>query len=99
VLPAQHAGCSQSRTAHAYHWRFTTLTICLTCCHPPFPSPSHHTPKPTPSTPPQVSAEEWEAISDVGDRTIKKRPRFAAFAPCSSSASPSPPPLQVSAEE
>lgn len=29
----------------------------------------------------QVSAEEWEGIPDVGDRTIKKRPRFAAFAP------------------
>jgi hypothetical protein len=29
----------------------------------------------------QVSAEEWEAIPDVGDRTVKKRPRFAAFAP------------------
>ncbi|KAF8059986.1 STA1 [Scenedesmus sp. PABB004] len=28
-----------------------------------------------------VSAEEWEGIPDVGDRTIKKRPRFAAFAP------------------
>lgn len=29
----------------------------------------------------QVSAEEWEGIPDVGDRTVKKRPRFAAFAP------------------
>jgi len=29
----------------------------------------------------QVSAEEWEGIPDVGDRTIKKRPRFASFAP------------------
>lgn len=29
----------------------------------------------------QVSAEEWESIPDVGDRTVKKRPRFAAFAP------------------
>eukprot|EP00878_Enallax_costatus_P009275 GHUV01009694.1.p1 GENE.GHUV01009694.1~~GHUV01009694.1.p1 ORF type:complete len:699 (+),score=215.34 GHUV01009694.1:365-2461(+) len=29
----------------------------------------------------QVSSEEWEGIPDVGDRTIKKRPRFATFAP------------------
>jgi hypothetical protein len=28
----------------------------------------------------QVSAEEWEGIPDVGDRTIKKRPRFMAVA-------------------
>jgi hypothetical protein len=27
-----------------------------------------------------VSAEEWEGIPDVGDRTIKKRPRFMAVA-------------------
>lgn len=27
-----------------------------------------------------MSAEEWEGIPDVGDRTIKKRPRFMAVA-------------------
>lgn len=36
---------------------------------------------PPPHFPPQVSAEEWEGIPEVGDRSIKKRQRFAAFAP------------------
>lgn len=27
-----------------------------------------------------MSAEEWEGIPDVGDRTVKKRPRFNSFA-------------------
>lgn len=27
-----------------------------------------------------MSEAEWEAIPDVGDRTVKKRPRFEAFA-------------------
>eukprot|EP00879_Flechtneria_rotunda_P027067 GHRR01028930.1.p1 GENE.GHRR01028930.1~~GHRR01028930.1.p1 ORF type:complete len:206 (+),score=71.97 GHRR01028930.1:968-1585(+) len=29
----------------------------------------------------QVSTEEWEGIPDVGDRTVKKRPRFQGYAP------------------
>ena len=33
-------------------------------------------PRYSPSLPSQVSSEEWEAIPDIGDYTIKKQPRM-----------------------
>lgn len=44
---------------------------------------THHPPPAIPSTralPPQVKAEEWEAIPDIGDYTIKRQKR-ETFAP------------------